>query len=67
MSEELDALVRNDTWELVPPDLVLWVVSGSFESNAYLVVLWIGTMLGWLPRVSISDLAMIIMTPSVRW
>ena len=43
----------------------LWDVSVYFESNDYLMVLWIGTKLSWLPRVLINALALIIMTPSV--
>ena len=58
MSAKCDALVKNGTWELVPPNSfsISLVASRCFALNVYLVALLVGIKLVLLQKVFINIL-----------
>ena len=54
METEYQALLKNNTWELVPPSempIILFKVNGCFEQNSRPMVPWINTKPDWWQRV----------------
>jgi hypothetical protein len=62
MSNELTALMRRGTWNLVPPQLVadLSVVSGFFVLNGNQMTQLIASKLNLLPKAITNALGLII-------
>lgn len=69
MKEEFNALIKNNTWNLVSPPQIenLLVANGFFKLKEMLMVLWLATRQDLWPKVTINLLVLTSLRHLVLW